>query len=77
MSVRAALYKALETARWYLKDRCVLEIRRLLEESQGWTSDRIQDLQNESLRALIRYVHEHVPYYRKVMEEKGLKPRDI
>ena len=39
--------------------------------------EEILRIQNEKLRKQVRHVYEHVPYYRKLMEEKGLTPDDI
>ncbi len=50
---------------------------RELEESQWWPAERIEELQAERLRRLIRHVYENVPYYRKVMDDRGLGPDDI
>ena len=43
------------------------------------TADREQILawQNERLVGQVRHVWDHVPYYRKKMEEKGVTPEDI
>ncbi|MBR6343832.1 MAG: phenylacetate--CoA ligase, partial [Selenomonadaceae bacterium] len=34
-------------------------------------------IQNEKIVKQVRYVWEHVPYYRKKMEEKGVRPDDV
>lgn len=39
--------------------------------------DEMRKLQSERLAAQIRHVYDHVPYYRQLMEEKGLTPDDI
>ena len=39
--------------------------------------EEILRIQNEKLRKQVRHVYEHVPYYRNLMEEKGLTPDDI
>ena len=39
--------------------------------------EQIQALQDERLVKQVRHVWEHVPYYRKLMEEKGVTPDDI
>ena len=39
--------------------------------------EKIQALQNEKLIKQVHHVWEHVPYYRKKMEEKGVRPEDI
>jgi phenylacetate-CoA ligase len=48
-----------------------------LEESQWWPRDRIEELQAGRLQRLISYAYEHVPYYRRIMDERGLGPADI
>jgi phenylacetate-CoA ligase len=48
-----------------------------LRESQWLTRDKIQLFQNESLRRLINYSYNNVPYYRQILDERGLKPADI
>ncbi|MCR4642242.1 MAG: phenylacetate--CoA ligase [Lachnospiraceae bacterium] len=39
--------------------------------------EKIREIQNEKLVEQVKHVWENVPYYRKKMEEKGVKPEDI
>ena len=39
--------------------------------------EQIQAWQDETLVKQVKHVYEHVPYYRKKMEEKGVVPEDI
>ncbi|MFC1938472.1 phenylacetate--CoA ligase family protein, partial [Chloroflexota bacterium] len=48
-----------------------------LEESQWWSRDKILELQNQRLRQLVRHVYDNVPYYRRIFDERALKPSDI
>jgi len=48
-----------------------------LEESQWWSSSELEELQNELLHKLIKHAYENVPYYRRIFDERGLKPADI
>lgn len=48
-----------------------------LEKSQWLSSDEFAALQNERLAALIRHCYAKVPYYRRVMRERGLTPDDV
>jgi phenylacetate-CoA ligase len=50
---------------------------RELEASQWWPRERIDELQAGRLNRLITHAYEHVPYYRQIMDERGLKPADI
>jgi len=77
MSTRSRLYRGLNALRWWIGNPQVLEVRRLLAESQWWSPERIRAYQDESLRALIEYAYKHVPYYQSVMKARGLTPRSI
>lgn len=48
-----------------------------LERSQWWPREHIEELQAERLRALVRYAYDRTAYYRRVMDERGISPRDI
>ena len=48
-----------------------------LEESQWWPLDRLEALQQERLAQTIEHAYAHVPYYRKVMQERGIQPSQI
>ena len=39
--------------------------------------EEILKMQNEKIVKEVRYVYEHVPYYRNLMDEKGVSPEDI
>ncbi len=53
--------------------------RMLIEfEQNEWRSEsELKEYQNEKLRALISHCYEHVPYYRRIMDENKLKPQDF
>ena len=38
---------------------------------------QIRALQEEKLKKQVKHVYEHVPYYRDLMDKKGVKPEDI
>jgi len=48
-----------------------------LGESQWWPPARILELQNRKLRKLLKYAYENVPYYRRVFDERGLRPEAV
>ncbi|MBN1153119.1 MAG: hypothetical protein JXA58_07905, partial [Dehalococcoidia bacterium] len=48
-----------------------------LEASQWWPRERIEALQEERLSRIIEHAYAHVPYYRGVMRERGIRPEDI
>lgn len=50
---------------------------RWLSKVQWLPSQEIDEMKNERLRRLIKHAYENVQYYRKVFDERGLKPSDI
>lgn len=50
---------------------------KFLMKSQYWTSERIENYQNEKLKLLIEHSYDNVPFYRELFDELKLKPRDI
>ncbi len=48
-----------------------------LERSQWWPRDRIEVQQATHLRALVQHAYGHVPYYRRMFDERGLSPDSI
>ncbi|MCE5198300.1 MAG: hypothetical protein ABFD54_11665 [Armatimonadota bacterium] len=48
-----------------------------LNESQWLTAEQIRELQNNKLANLIQHSYETVPFYRQLMDERGLEPQDI
>lgn len=48
-----------------------------LEESQWWPVEEIEQYQKDQLRRLITHAYETVPYYRRVFDERKLKPGDF
>src|ERR1051325_6481366 len=48
-----------------------------LEESQWWSAAEIEEYQQGQLKKLIEHAYQSVPYYRRVFDERRLKPADI
>ena len=42
-----------------------------------WPIERVERLQRYRLRAIVRHAYETVPYYRRAMDERGLRPGDF
>ncbi len=53
------------------------ETYNFLKESQWWSREKLQDYQMQQLEKLLRHSYENVPYYRRVLDERGLKPESI
>ena len=77
MSLRSSLYR--NALGVYLRAKGIrsAETYRFLMKSQWHEPEQIRAIQHEALGDLIAYVYECVPYYRRVMEERGLEPGDI
>jgi len=48
-----------------------------LEKSQWWSQEQFHDQQAQHLRNLIHHAYSHVPYYRRIMDERGLSDCDV
>lgn len=57
--------------------RAFWETYRFLQESQDWDGTRLQEYQMRELQRLLAHCYEHVPYYRRVFDERALRPADI
>lgn len=53
------------------------EYREFLDKSQWYSGKELGDYQDEQLRGIVEYAYQHVPYYREVLDERGLKPQDV
>ena len=47
------------------------------KELETMPAEQIRALQEEKLKKQVKHVYEHVPYYRDLMDKKGVKPEDI
>jgi len=50
---------------------------KFLQESQWWDREKLEEYQMQQLENLLKHAYENVPYYRKVFDKRGLKPKDI
>jgi phenylacetate-CoA ligase len=48
-----------------------------LQESQWWSREKLEEYQIQQLSKLLFHAYTNVPYYRRVFDERGLKPKDI
>lgn len=53
------------------------EQRYFQPEIETASREKIIEIQNEKIRKQIKHVYENVEYYRKLMDDKGVKPEDI
>ncbi len=47
------------------------------EKHECMPLDQLRDLQLERLKAIVKTVYEKVPHYKRVFDEKGLRPEDV
>jgi phenylacetate-CoA ligase len=48
-----------------------------LDKSQYWTPPQMQELRDRKLRELVTHAYEQIPFYRRLLDERGVKPRSI
>ena len=61
---------------WFITKRAATRYREL-RRSQWMTRREITELQEIKLRKLVHHAYGHVPYYRELFDERGLRPDDI
>jgi phenylacetate-CoA ligase len=61
----------------YAKSKPTFEWLPILEHSQWSGRAKILSDQNEALLRFVHYAYNHVPYYRRIMDERGVKPQDV
>ena len=54
-----------------------LKYAKFLEKSQWWSKERLEEYQWRKLEDILKHAYENVPYYRKIFDERGIKPNDI
>jgi len=59
------------------KDPEFLKWYNFLQESQWWSKEKLEEYQIQQLSKLLNHAYKNVPYYRRVFDERGLKPKDI
>lgn len=60
-----------------LKAHDTVAVRKQMEESQWWPRERLEALQLERLKALLKHAGQHVPYYRKLFARLGFDPAAV
>lgn len=48
-----------------------------LQESQWRSREQLEEYQMQQLEKLLHHAYTNVPYYRRIFDERGLKPKDI
>ena len=45
--------------------------------SERWSVERLRQLRLERLRTMVRSAYEHTPYWRELMDARGIRPEEI
>lgn len=53
------------------------KILRALEQSQYFSTEQLEELQNKKLRKIIQHCYKNIPYYREVFDTLNINPGDI
>lgn len=61
----------------WLKRKPTFRLLKELEATQWLPADRLADYRFRRLRRLLEFAYTHVPYYRGLMDEHGLKPDQV
>lgn len=77
MSLRAAIYRLHWEARSRLSGFGLTRALRFLEESERWERSRLDGLRDQKLVRLVEHAYAASPHYRRMMEERGVRPADI
>ncbi len=69
----STLFPAFEAAR----GRPTVPLLRYIEETSMWSGAQLRELQTGLLRRLLRHAYRHTSYYRRVLDERGLRAEDV
>lgn len=61
----------------YRLGRGFRDMRAFLRESGSWPKERLETHQMQQLSILLQNAYDNVPYYRRVFDDKQMKPRDV
>lgn len=53
------------------------ETYNFLQQSQWWSKHKLEEYQIQQLTKLLHHAYKNVPYYRRVFDKRGLRPKDI
>ena len=71
------LYSTTRSLYWSFVGYPADNYSRLLQASENWPRQGLEDFRNRKIQKLIAHCYENVPYYRRLMEKHKIHPRDI
>lgn len=63
--------------RWERRSIAFQRIYEELKQTECWSAAQLEALQSERLQQLVRHAYENVPYYRRIFDERRLRPSDV
>lgn len=63
--------------KWERESNAFQRIYSELKQTERWSTEQLESLQSERLQLLIRHAYENVPYYRRIFDDRKLRPGDI
>src|SRR5215470_16853886 len=60
-----------------LKGKSTYTFLNQLEKSQWLSADRLEELQFGRLKTHLEFAYQHVPYYRRLFDERDVRPDQI
>jgi phenylacetate-CoA ligase len=76
-SLRARLYRFHWEARSRSEGFGLTAALRFLEESERWERPRLEELRDKKLVRLVEQAYARSPHYRRLMDERGVRPADV
>lgn len=76
-SLRAHLYRLHWEARSRTTRFGLAQAIRLLQESERWDRGRLDELRDRKLVRLVEHAYAASPHYRRMMDERGVRPADV
>jgi phenylacetate-coenzyme A ligase PaaK-like adenylate-forming protein len=77
LSPRTALYRLHWEARSRAAGFGLMQAIRLVAESERWERRRLDELRDEKLVRVVEHAYRASPHYRRMMDERGVKPADV
>lgn len=75
--MRGWMYELLWRAKSRREKPGVAQVLDFLEMSQYWAPQQIQELRDRKLRHLVAHAYDEIAFYRRLLDERGVKPQSI
>jgi phenylacetate-CoA ligase len=75
--MRGWAYERLWRVKSHWSKPSIAEVLDFLNKSQYWPTPQMRELRDRKLRELVAHAYEQVPFYRRLLDERGVKPSSI